>query len=73
MGVERMKCCGALTSVYGDAGKRRHNPGCKYLTEEECPECGGMKWLVLTPPNYIPRRCPNPIHGTGKSTPKEER
>lgn len=28
MSVERMSCCGALTKVYGDAGNRRHNPGC---------------------------------------------
>lgn len=31
MGVERMNCCGALTKVYGDAGNRRHKPGCKTL------------------------------------------
>lgn len=28
MSVERMSCCGELTSVYRDAGKRRHAPGC---------------------------------------------
>jgi len=28
MGHERMKCCGAITAVYRDAGNRRHNPGC---------------------------------------------
>lgn len=28
MGVERMACCGVLTSVYRDAGVRKHNPGC---------------------------------------------
>lgn len=29
MGLERMKCCGALTRVYSDAGRRIHHPLCR--------------------------------------------
>lgn len=40
MGVERMACCGALTSVYGDAGHRKHRESCQYYTGPR------TKWLV---------------------------
>lgn len=35
MGVEVMKCCGALTRVYSDAGKRKHNPDCQWVRLNE--------------------------------------
>lgn len=43
MALERMSCCGALTHVYSDAGKRTHNEGCEmtltWTTERLVDEC----------------------------------
>lgn len=35
MAVEMMTCCGALTRVYLDAGKRQHTPECKWVTTSQ--------------------------------------
>lgn len=34
MALERMKCCGYMTHVYGDAGNRQHAPGCSRKVEK---------------------------------------
>ena len=54
MGLEVMACCGALTHVYGDAGKRKHNAGCHWLepiaTHEEVQvlrgEIAALKFVI---------------------------
>lgn len=64
MSVEKMACCGALTRVYADAGRRVHKPGCKgdEAVMKVCGWCGGND------PNVRPIRsdlgvlCNNSFH-----------
>jgi hypothetical protein len=40
MGIDVMNCCGALTKVYGDQGRRKHKEGCDLAEKADtCPHC----------------------------------